>query len=208
MTPDEVAAAVAEGAVVLDLRAPRPFARAHIPGALTMQFNRADLADRAQLVLPRDVPLVIHAEPEPLARVAAELLAGAGFRGAGPLEGGIAAWKAAGRPTAARPRLDVDGLQGRLDELQILDVREPFEFRHGHIAGARLLPSTEAWARLDDVPADRAIAVVCGDQTRSAAVASMLQHAGRDARLVMGGMVDWIERGYPVERKVSEDVGS
>ncbi|HET8949306.1 MAG TPA: rhodanese-like domain-containing protein [Solirubrobacteraceae bacterium] len=201
MTPDEVAAAVAAGAVVLDLRAPRPFARKHLPGAVTMQFNRADLADRAELVLPRDVSLVIHAEPEPIARVAAELLAGAGFRVAGWLDGGLAAWKAAGRPTVELPLLDVDELRAQLDALEVLDVREPFEFRHGHIPGARLLPSGEAWSRLDEVPADRAIAVVCGDQTRSAAVASMLQRAGRDVRLVMGGMVDWLERGYPVQRE-------
>jgi rhodanese-related sulfurtransferase len=51
------------------------------------------------------------------------------------------------------------------------------------------------------VPAGRPVAVICGDQTRSAAVASMLLRAGRDARLVMGGMVDWIERGYPVEKQ-------
>jgi rhodanese-related sulfurtransferase len=201
MTPDQVAAAVAAGAVVLDLRAPRPFAREHLPGAVTMQFNRADLADRAELVLPRDVPLVIHAEPEPIARVAAELLAGAGFRVAGRLDGGLATWKAAGRPTVELPLLDVDELRAHLDALEVLDVREPFEFRHGHIPGARLLPSGEAWSRLAEVPADRAFAVVCGDQTRSAAVASMLQRAGRDVHLVMGGMVDWLERGYPVERE-------
>ena len=201
MTPDEVAAAVAAGAVVLDLRAPRPFAREHLPGAVTMQFNRADLADRAELVLPRDVPLVIHAEPEPMARVAAELLAGAGFRVAGRLDGGLAAWKAAGRPTVELPLLDVDELREQLDALEVLDVREPFEFRHGHIPGARLLPSGEAWSRLEELPAGRVIAVVCGDQTRSAAVASMLQRAGRDVRLVMGGMVDWLERGYPIERE-------
>lgn len=201
MTPDEVAAAVAAGAVVLDLRAPRPFAREHLPGAVTMQFNRADLADRAELVLPRDVPLVIHAEPEPIARVAAELLAGAGFRVAGRLDGGLAAWRAAGRPTVELPLLDVDELREQLDALEVLDVREPFEFRHGHIPGARLLPSGEAWSRLEELPAGRVIAVVCGDQTRSAAVASMLQRAGRDVHLVMGGMVDWLERGYPVERE-------
>ena len=201
MTPDEVAAVVAAGAVVLDLRAPRPFAREHLPGAVTMQFNRADLADRAELVLPRDVPLVIHAEPEPIARVASELLAGAGFRVAGTLDGGLAAWKAAGRPTVELPLLDVDELREQLDALEVLDVREPFEFRHGHIPGARLLPSGEAWSRLEELPAGRVIAVVCGDQTRSAAVASMLQRAGHDVRLVMGGMVDWLERGYPIERE-------
>jgi rhodanese-related sulfurtransferase len=201
MTPDEVAARQAAGAVVLDLRAPRPFARGHVPDALTMQFNRADLADRAELLLPRDQPLIVHAEPEPIARAAVELLAGAGFDVIGSLEGGLAAWKAGGHPTAELPLLDVDELHARLGELEVIDVREPFEYRHGHIPGARLLPSGEAWPRLGELAAGRPVAVVCGDQTRSAAVASMLLHVGRDARLVMGGMVDWLERGYPVERE-------
>jgi hydroxyacylglutathione hydrolase len=203
MTPDEVAAAQDAGAVVLDLRAPRPFARAHVPGALTMQFNRADLADRAELLLPRDRPLIVHAEPEPIARVAVRLLSDAGFDVAGSLEGGLAAWRAAGRPVAELPLLDVDELRAGLGELEVLDVREPFEYRHGHVPGARLLPSGEAWSRLEEVPAARPVAVICGDQTRSVAVASMLQRAGRDARLVMGGMVDWLERGYPVEREAA-----
>jgi hydroxyacylglutathione hydrolase len=80
-------------------------------------------------------------------------------------------------------------------------VREGFEYRHGHVAGARLLPSSEAWSRVDEVPENKPVAVICGDQTRSAAVASMLLRAGRDARLVMGGMVDWLERGFPVEKQ-------
>jgi rhodanese-related sulfurtransferase len=201
VTADEVAAAVAGGAVVLHLRPPRPFAGEHLPGALNLQFNRADLADRAEHMLPRGVPLAVHAEPDPIARVAVTLLAGAGFPVAGALEGGLASWKAAGRATATLPPLDVDEPHDRLDELEVLDVREPFEFRHGHVPSARLLPSTEAWGRLDEVPVDEPIAVVCGDQTRSVAVASMLQRAGRDASLVMGGMVDWLERGHPVERE-------
>ena len=108
MTPDEVAAAQDAGAVVLDLRAPRPFARGHVPGALTMQFNRADLADRAELLLPRDRPLIVHAEPEPIARVAAQLLGDAGFDVAGSLERwarGMAGCRApGGRAAPARRR--------------------------------------------------------------------------------------------------------
>jgi hydroxyacylglutathione hydrolase len=201
MTPEEVAAAVDAGAVVLDLRAPRPYAAGHVPGAITMQFNRADLADRAELVLPREQRLVVHAEPEPIARVAVELLREAGFEVAGHLEGGLAAWTAAGKPTAQLPLLDVDELHEALEDHVIVDVREGFEFRHGHIPGARLLPSGEAWERAQELPAGEPLAIVCGDQTRSAAVSSMLLRAGRDARLVMGGMVDWQERGYPVERE-------
>ena len=201
MTPEEVKQAVEEGALVLDLRSPRPFASGHVPGAVTMQFNRADLADRAEMVLPKELPLVVHAEPEPIAKVAEELLREAGYDVRGRLEGGIAAWKEAGEEVAELPLIDVDELKEHADEYLILDVREGFEFRHGHVAGAQLLPSGEAWGRVEEIPAGRPVAVICGDQTRSAAVASMLLRAGRDARLVMGGMVDWLERGYPVEKQ-------
>jgi hydroxyacylglutathione hydrolase len=201
VTPEEVRDAVETGAIVLDLRAPRPFAAGHVPGAVTMQFNRADLVDRTELVLPRDQPLVIHAEPEPIARVAAELLGDAGFDVAGHLEGGLAAWKASGAPTAELPLIDVDALHDARGEYLVVDVRESFEYRHGHIPGAVLMPSGEAWQRAGELPAGRPLAIVCGDQTRSAAVASMLLRAGRDACLVMGGMADWLERGYPVERE-------
>jgi hydroxyacylglutathione hydrolase len=201
MTPEEVKQAAAEGALVLDLRPPRPFASGHVPGAVTMQFNRADLADRAELVLPKELPLVVHAEPEPIATTAVSLLREAGFDVRGHLEGGLAAWREAGEQVAELPLLDVDELRERLDDFLVLDVREGFEFRHGHLANARLLPSGEAWEKAAELPADRPIAVICGDQTRSAAVASMLLREGREAVLVMGGMVDWLERGYPIENQ-------
>jgi hydroxyacylglutathione hydrolase len=201
MIPQEVRAAIDGGALVLDLRPPRPFAAGHVPGAVTMQFNRADLADRAELVLPKEPPLVVHAEPEPIASAAVGILRDAGYEVLGHLEGGLASWREAGEPVAELPLLDVDELHDHADAYLVLDVREGFEYRHGHVAGAQLLPSGEAWGRVDEVPLDRPVAVICGDQTRSAAVASMLLRAGRDARLVMGGMVDWLERGYPVEKQ-------
>ncbi len=201
MSPAEVAGAVEAGAVVLDLRPPRPFATEHVPGALTMQFNRADLADRAELMLPPKLRLVVHAEPEPIARVAAGLLADAGFTVLGQLEGGLRAWKEAGYPTETLPLLDVDELRERLDELTVIDAREPFEHRHARIPGSVLFPPADAWERAGELDPGAPLAVVCGDQTRSAYVASILQREGRNAALVMGGMVDWLERGYPVEKR-------
>ena len=199
MTPHEAEAALAAGAVVLDLRPPRPFASEHLPGALTMQFNRADLADRAEMMLPPELRLVVHAEPEPIAKVAVEILRGASFDVLGYLEGGLRAWKEAGGDTESLPLLNVDELREDLAAFTVVDAREPFEHRHAHIAGAILLPPGDAWGRAADAP-DGPLAVVCGDQTRSAYVASILRRAGKDARLVMGGMVDWLERGYPVEK--------
>jgi hypothetical protein len=44
------------------------------------------------------------------------------------------------------------------------------------------------------------MAVICGDEVRSALVASILARTHDDVRLVTGGMVDWNERGFAVEK--------
>ena len=197
MTPQEVAAARDAGAVVLDMRLPRVFARAHVPGAVNLQFNRADLADRAEMVLPQDHQFIVHAEPEALATAAAEILQAAGFPVIGHLQGGLASWRAAGLPVDSIAVIGVDDLHARSQSLVPIDARDGFEYRHGHVPGAVLLPWTEAWARVDEAPAGE-LAVICGDEVRSALVASILRRAGRKVQLVVGGMVDWNERGYEV----------
>jgi hydroxyacylglutathione hydrolase len=203
VTPREVAAALEEGAVVIDMRPPRPFAASHLPGAVNLQFNRADLADRAEMVLPAGVEYVVHAEPDPIAKVADGILSAAGFRVLGYLEGGLKAWREAGLPVAEMTVIGVDELHDHLDSYEVIDAREGYEFRHAHIAGARLLPSGEAWAKAAEVPDAKPPAVVCGDQVRSSLVASILLRHGKPAVLVFGGMVDWLERGYPLETRVA-----
>ena len=199
MKPQEVEAAIAGGAVLLDMRLPRIFAREHVPGAINLQFNRADLVDRAEMVMPKEVRVIVHAEPEPIAVVAARLLRDAGHAVEGHLEGGLAGWKQASLPTAAMPILTVDYLHAHRSDLDVVDARDRFEFKHAHVPGARSLPWTEAWTNGGSFAAPRPLAVICGDEVRSSLVASILARAGRDARLVTGGMVDWNERQFTVE---------
>lgn len=200
MTPAEVDVALRGGSVLLDMRLPRVFAAEHVPGAINVQFNRADLVDRAELVLPKDVAFIVHAEPEAIAKMAVGLLAGAGFRVEGYLQGGLTAWKAAQLPTTSIDVLGVDDIHARAGELQVVDAREPFEFKHGHVPGARLLPWTDAWEKAAAFTADKPVAVICGDEVRSALVASILARTGQQVRLITGGMVDWNERGFAVEK--------
>lgn len=202
MTPLEVAAAVKWGAVVLDLRQPRPFAAGHLPGAVNLQFNRADLAERAEMVIPKDIEYVVHAEPDPIAVVGVKILQQARFKVAGHLAGALRAWETEGRAVEGLPVIDVDELRASLDRYLVIDAREGYEYRYGHIAGAILLPSGEAWTRANALSSDRPLAVLCGDQVRSSLVASILLRAGRQAVLVMGGMASWLERGYPLEKVV------
>jgi rhodanese-related sulfurtransferase len=200
MTPADVLDAIEVGTVIVDMRPPKPFAKGHMTGAVNIQFNRADLAERTELSVPKTVPLVVHAEPDAIAKVAVGLLAEAGFNVLGYLEGGLAAWKGAGHATEELPLIDVDTLEAKLGDYTVLDTRESWEYKHAHVPGAALLDWTEAWDQAESIEVDKPFAVICGDQVRSSFVASILQRHGKPASLVFGGMADWLEREYPVEK--------
>lgn len=73
----------------------------------------------------------------------------------------------------------------------LLDVREQHEWDAGHAPDAHLLPMSELSARVDEIPADTEILVVCHLGGRSAQVTAALRNAGYDAVDVLGGMVAW-----------------
>ena len=51
------------------------------------------------------------------------------------------------------PTVGISGVPDPLPEgLSVLDVREPFEWAHGHVEGAVHIPLSELTARLDEVP--------------------------------------------------------
>jgi rhodanese-related sulfurtransferase len=82
----------------------------------------------------------------------------------------------------------------------LLDVREPYEFKEGHIPGARLLPLGELESRLNELPVDREILVICRSGNRSGAATRQLIRAGYQAVNLNGGMIGWQRAGYPVKR--------
>lgn len=82
----------------------------------------------------------------------------------------------------------------------LLDVRELHEYREGHIDGARLLPLGDLAKRLDELPRDREILVICRSGNRSGMATRQLQAAGYRAINLNGGMLGWQRSGYPVRR--------
>ncbi|HET7481631.1 MAG TPA: rhodanese-like domain-containing protein [Actinomycetota bacterium] len=197
MNPENALREISAGAVPLDLRPPARFAAGHVGGAVALQFNRADLAERAELYLPTEERYVLFADNDVIARTAEEILHHAGFDIAGYVEGGVAAWSDADLPTQVLSSISIDDVGD--PSLKIVDVREPFEYDFAHIAGALLHPSTQSWYLHDQLPAKVRLAFVCADEVRSAYVASLALRQGKDARLVLGGMSEWINRSLPTE---------
>ena len=71
----------------------------------------------------------------------------------------------------------------------LLDVREPFELAVEDIEGAVNIPLGELRTRLDELPRDQTIHVICRSGQRAYNATRMLLQQGFDARSVSGGML-------------------
>jgi rhodanese-related sulfurtransferase len=85
----------------------------------------------------------------------------------------------------------------RLEEVQLIDVREPDEWEAGRIEGARHIPLGEIGARLDEIDKHRPVVAVCRSGARSGKVVDALRTRGYDANNLVGGMQAWEQDGLP-----------
>jgi rhodanese-related sulfurtransferase len=85
--------------------------------------------------------------------------------------------------------------------VQVIDVREDWEYRNGHIPGAEHMPVNSVFARRNELSRDRDIIFVCSVGRRSTLACEMAAAAGL-TRLynVEGGTEAWIKEGYAVEK--------
>jgi rhodanese-related sulfurtransferase len=83
----------------------------------------------------------------------------------------------------------------------LLDVREPREVAQVRIEGTLRIPMSEIGARIDEVPRDRPVIVMCAMGARSANVAGHLLGQGwEDVGNLAGGIEGWERLGLPVRR--------
>ena len=81
----------------------------------------------------------------------------------------------------------------------VIDVREPHEYADGHVPGATPMPLMTVPQRVDEMPTDRTVYIVCAVGARSAQAAVFLASRGVDAVNVDGGTVEWVAAGFPIE---------
>ncbi len=104
-------------------------------------------------------------------------------------------------PTGGRvevPEVDINEMARRRDGgMPVIDVRQPHEYVEAHVPGARLVPLAEVPERLDEVPAEGPVLVICHSGGRSLKATEFLRARGVDAVSVAGGTTAWIESGRP-----------
>jgi rhodanese-related sulfurtransferase len=82
----------------------------------------------------------------------------------------------------------------------LVDVREPAEYRDGHVPGAVNIPMGQLNGRLGEIDRDRPVHVVCASGNRSSAMTDLLTANGFDAINVAGGTSAWLRAGRPIEK--------
>jgi rhodanese-related sulfurtransferase len=84
----------------------------------------------------------------------------------------------------------------------LVDVREDFEWSAGHALGAIHLPMMQVPTRMEELPRDAPIYLICATGNRSGRVAEYLTQNGFSRPInVRGGTVAWQRAGLPIDRE-------
>jgi len=80
----------------------------------------------------------------------------------------------------------------------ILDVRQPEEWNEFHVPDSTLIPLDELASRVNELPKDQEIVIVCRSGNRSKQGRDILLDAGfTQVTSMAGGLNEWKAAGYP-----------
>jgi rhodanese-related sulfurtransferase len=82
--------------------------------------------------------------------------------------------------------------------VQLLDVREPEEWRAGRIEGAVHIPLQQVLdGRTEDLDPSRPVVIYCRTANRSEVARLMLEAKGFQTHVMAGGSEAWVAEGLP-----------
>ena len=197
LTFDEVMREQRAGATIVDCRDDIDFAAGHIRGSINVGLG-GRFAEYTGEVVAAGTRIVLVA-PHGHEIEARVRLARIGFDAVvGVLADPVREFLAHPGLIDVASRLSSSQLATRTD-VQILDVRGPFELEAGTIPGAVTIPLAELVPRLDELDPDAPTVVYCAGGYRSSTAASVLRAAGfADVSDVLGGWSGWLSAGLPV----------
>jgi hydroxyacylglutathione hydrolase len=204
LKPDAFEAEMNDGAVLVDARDVDAFAGAHIPGSINVGLGSSFSTWAGTFVPDGARVLLVLPHPADLWEATWQLLRIGYDPPVGWLSGGMSEWRTSAGALESTDQISVQGLREDLSRsgLLVLDVRQPSEWADGHIQEAQFITGAELPQRMEEVPRDQRVAVICGSGFRSSASWSLLRHHGYERVVnVIGGMTAWQSAGYEVERE-------
>ena len=198
------------GAAMLDTRSKADYVTKHVPGAVHIPADSNQISNRISFVLPPNLPIVLVVDDEQVYEQVVYSLARVGYEQSvmGYLEQGLQAWEDYGLPLTSGDIQDITPqdlndllINGNGSRPVVLDVREPWEYRQGHVPGAILIPLGELVQRVEELDPGKPIAVICATGSRSQSAAALLgQKNFKTIYNVLNGTSGWASQGMPLER--------
>ncbi|HEX9132977.1 MAG TPA: rhodanese-like domain-containing protein [Ktedonobacteraceae bacterium] len=87
----------------------------------------------------------------------------------------------------------------------LIDVRETWEYKWRHVKGTQNIPLSQFKRRLDEVPRDREVLLLCLSGHRSLVAEQMLREQGMTQVVsVKGGVIGWLRKQLPLEASATK----
>ena len=196
------------GAGLLDTRSKEEFVQAHVPGSVHLESDD-QLSNRIGFVFPPEVPVILLlSEPADYEKVVYSLARVGYDNVVGYLAEGLDVWEKMGLPITAGDIQDIQPVElhdllinGNGSRPVVVDVREPWEYRQGHVPGALLMPLGQLSMRLSELNPEKPVAVICATGNRSQSASALLGQKGfKTVYNVVGGTTQWMRSGLEIER--------
>ena len=176
----------------LDIRPQEAFSLCHIQGSINIPYAPAFL-NWAGSVLGENTPLILVGDNPSLISEAKDNLKLIGFHEfIGYFQLNFLSEEEKQQLCIETKLLNTETLKANLNDYYILDVRTDNEWNNFHIEGSHHLELTKARDRLDTLPSNKPIAVICQSGNRASIIASMLAKMNKGKVFnVRGGINGW-----------------
>ncbi len=186
---------LAAGGELVDVRPVDRFAAGHVPGSLSNPL-RPQFATWLGWLVDRGRSLAFVADGDTDRDDLIRQCLGIGCEHlTGELDGGVAAWEAAGRPLGRVEVVPAARGPAAAAGRRVLDVRQASEWAAGHVPGATHVELGALAADPSRVP-DEPLLVHCGHGERAMSAASLLARARRaDVQVLSGDLREYSAAG-------------
>ncbi|UZR99322.1 MBL fold metallo-hydrolase [Chondrinema litorale] len=180
-----------EGALILDTRPAQVFNKGFIPNSIFIGIDGSFASWVGTLITDIKQPILIVSDEGREEEVVMRLSRVGYDNSLGFLEGGIEAWKNAGKEIDSITSISAEELAKRkIDnaDLNIMDVRKPTEYQSEHVVGADNQPLDYVNEHMQEIDKDKTYYLHCAGGYRSMIMASILKARGYENLIdVIGG---------------------
>src|SRR2546423_10797703 len=201
----ELENALNRACTVLDTRTAEKFAAGHVPGTLNIPLGKSFL-NWVGALAPDDseVYLIVDSESDEAVKQILADLCKIGMTNIAAYFGSglVQEWKTRRGALNRVEQLEIAGFRdrGNTNGLQLIDVRSPDEWSHGHLPGSIHIPLAALPDRLDEIDPSRPVVLQCRGGGRSSIASSLLMSRGlTNVANLKGGYDGWVAEGLPTE---------